>query len=94
MISLPFAIDVSPTARAIRSIRRGRLDFERLEALKSRLKTDIDAISTFHLHQLWRRAEKAHLGACSAKEAEILDFLMRRARWEVENRTMRVRHWR
>jgi len=93
MIDLPFFLDVSKRARLIRRIKADGSDISTLRALSQMLVTDTDKVSTSQLQAIWDRSEKALAASSNAEQSEVLDTLLRQARWSVQSRDMRYRYF-
>lgn len=85
MPSLPFAFDFSNMARLIRRIGTSRSTRADLETLLHMLEGEGGGIRFEYLWQIWHRSEAALAAGANDDDRELLDTLMRSARFEAQS---------
>lgn len=81
---LPFIVDFSKTAQEIRAIGHPAVSLPTLESLVQLVEKEGVDLKYSYLDEIWIRSEKALESNPPVEKAEILDRLMRSARWAVQ----------
>jgi hypothetical protein len=82
---LPFFLDFSPRARSIRKIRPDMVDTNILHDVAHIMKADKSKMSVDDFQEIWARAERTIRGCTDDQMRDMLNEILRDARWEVQS---------